>query len=957
MSRIITAALIALLIGAASPAQADKLAKALDLEESQGRISEARGVYQQVWDDEAQPDEIRARAGLGLARCCLAMGDFTGARQIIANTIPLAEGHPKLQARAESLRERAEKAGPEGGVVNPAWVKQSEEVATLEKTHRERQQLYTPQHPDLAASAEKLRKARAKLQSIRKFVPAPTVQEDPIEKRVKTLLRSNRVEEIMALGDAAVPTLKKIVNGEIKITNRSYVGPTGVDPFAANSINVLIRMARPSARQAVLEIMQERKSKNRAQIITNIANRSRTETDLWSAVILAAIEDPDREVRSRAAARMQFLSVVPEAAWDRVLGDADGAVRRAAFDAIAKSNTAPDAKVLQAFDRALSDSFLENRYRAMRTVELVKSLDWDRYVAFRERLLKDSDPSIRQEAYASLQHLPRDRRRAAFLAGLSDDDPRVRARCAEEMGKVIVNEDVAKMRPLVRDVNPDVRSAALSSLTVLPADVVCDGPDAEKPLLECARERTKHISAPALSILARAGSKHLVSIFLPQLRSDDRNIQACSLYFLMRHDLVEYVPQIVDVLSRINGTLYLPYRDRHFQGHPNVAPGIGQNGLIHWLRIRRQAESLITVLRLADMLNSGHMQQLTWAINEVVSRERRPRVLAAARSVKSGNHVSYVLRNLNEYFGSDPSALAWYAELLESTDASVRRAAADVIASHGNAGMVPSLIVALSREKSPDTAKAISFAVAKHATGEHISELKKALGSNEAHVQRSIIATLGRIGTRPAIDLLIARLDSEGSRAQVIELLGERRVKRAVPNLVSVLESQALSDADRKTAIMALGRIGDPSAVAPLLAVLAAHEDKIDDRRFIIYGSNGKRATWELHAAVVAIFDMGSETFLPVAQRILLGDDADGVKASVVQMLTFVSDHRANTMLGRALRHESTTIRSRAVKAVGQALLIQHIDRLRELVRDPDAGVRGAAARALRRFVELGVSK
>ena len=84
--------------------------------------------------------------------------------------------------------------------------------------------------------------------------------------------------------------------------------------------------------------------------------------------------------------------------------------------------------------------------------------------------------------------------------------------------------------------------------------------------------------------------------------------------------------------------------------------------------------------------------------------------------------------------------------------------------------------------------------------------------------------TLGRSGTADprAGEVLLGFLDGTPEKAEfrerAIEALGLLKVKDAVPVLVKILKKREReSEEERKSAVIALGRIGDPSAVGPLM--------------------------------------------------------------------------------------------------------------------------------------------
>ena len=93
--------------------------------------------------------------------------------------------------------------------------------------------------------------------------------------------------------------------------------------------------------------------------------------------------------------------------------------------------------------------------------------------------------------------------------------------------------------------------------------------------------------------------------------------------------------------------------------------------------------------------------------------------------------------------------------------------------------------------------------------------------------------------------VLLGFLDGTPEKAQfrqrAIEALGLLKFKDAVPVLLEVLEKRdRRSEEERKLAVIALGRIGDPSAVEPLLE--AVRRRLLDRRRVLDQGRHRRGA-------------------------------------------------------------------------------------------------------------------
>ena len=146
----------------------------------------------------------------------------------------------------------------------------------------------------------------------------------------------------------------------------------------------------------------------------------------------------------------------------------------------------------------------------------------------------------------------------------------------------------------------------------------------------------------------------------------------------------------------------------------------------------------------------------------------------------------------------DPACIAaltnWLKPANDPLQNALRAFAADALARAGDAA-VPAILDLLSPGK-PQNRPAWSYAI-------------RALGRSGATDPRAGAALLGFIDATP---------EKAEFRQRAIEALGLLKVKDAVPALVQILKKRDReSEEERRSAVIALGRIGDPSAVGPLV--------------------------------------------------------------------------------------------------------------------------------------------
>ncbi len=175
---------------------------------------------------------------------------------------------------------------------------------------------------------------------------------------------------------------------------------------------------------------------------------------------------------------------------------------------------------------------------------------------------------------------------------------------------------------------------------------------------------------------------------------------------------------------------------------------------------------------------------------------------------------------------AEPSLLGCVRIAVEPA-ALVRGAAAAALGRVGGATALPTLSAMLSTDLEPD---AIARAQAITALGEigeprAVPAIVLALGSDpDGFVRASAAAVLGRIGARPGLAALQARMDRAVEddpevRAAAARALGEAGDRAAVPALCRALSASDEDGGVRRAAAEALGRARDVGAHADLLAV------------------------------------------------------------------------------------------------------------------------------------------
>ena len=281
-----------------------------------------------------------------------------------------------------------------------------------------------------------------------------------------------------------------------------------------------------------------------------------------------------------------------------------------------------------------------------------------------------------------------------------------------------------------------------------------------------------------------------------------------------------------------------------------------------------------------------------------------------------------------------------------------------------------------------------------------VAPLVQALNDEHTYVQGSTARALVKIG-EPAVDALIQALQERGwdVKCGAAGALGEIGAKRTVGPLVQALEHnvvsdvrwkaaqalgnmagllvkagykrpvksliEALGDKDsivRQVAAEALGEIGDPMAIEPLVKALKSEDGNV--YAAVALAEIGEPALDALIKALedrdenvrrVAAFGLGrtgdKRAIEPLIQA--LKDESSGVQFCAAEALARMGDATGIELLTQYLRGANDHIvRFRAAYTLGQIGDERAVKPLKLHLRDPDPNVRVAAKEALEMIQE-----
>ncbi|HEU4834780.1 MAG TPA: HEAT repeat domain-containing protein [Pyrinomonadaceae bacterium] len=225
-------------------------------------------------------------------------------------------------------------------------------------------------------------------------------------------------------------------------------------------------------------------------------------------------------------------------------------------------------------------------------------------------------------------------------------------------------------------------------------------------------------------------------------------------------------------------------------------------------------------------------------------------------------------------------------------------------------------------------------------------------------LRNEIIEALVRHG--PAtLDLLMAQLSAEDLevRRSAAVALGRIGDSRATAALVNALGDKSLAI----DAVTALGQIGDPNAVDGLLKLIGSEDASL--RQAAVSALNSVMPPSMSERIIPLLHDLDPnvrESAVKIAGYFgypssadalveLSRDEVERVRCAAIEHLPFVEDERAFEVIAGALKEETPNVRAAAARALGNMEGPQAVARLSEGLSDDDVWVRYFSARALGR--------
>ncbi|HKR23468.1 MAG TPA: HEAT repeat domain-containing protein, partial [Pyrinomonadaceae bacterium] len=202
------------------------------------------------------------------------------------------------------------------------------------------------------------------------------------------------------------------------------------------------------------------------------------------------------------------------------------------------------------------------------------------------------------------------------------------------------------------------------------------------------------------------------------------------------------------------------------------------------------------------------------------------------------------------------------------------------------------------------------------------------LTAEDLEIRRSAVVALGRLGDSRATLPLVNTLREESLTIDAVNALAQIGDPQATDGLLELLGNDDASI--RQAAVSALNSLALPQMSKRIIPLLHDSDPNVRESAVKIAGYFGYReATTELIE--------------------LCGDPLERVRCAAIEHLPFVEDDRAGDVLSRAIKEDTPNVRAAAARALANIDSPDAAGHLIEALEDDDVWVRYFSARALGR--------
>jgi HEAT repeat protein len=450
-----------------------------------------------------------------------------------------------------------------------------------------------------------------------------------------------------------------------------------------------------------------------------------------------------------------------------------------------------DRRAVEPLIEALKD---ENWQVRISSVGALAKLGDSRAVEPLITALKDESGWVRPAAATALGYIGDHRAKEPLIAALKDESQRVRSSAATALSKLGDHRAIKPLIVLLKDGNLQIRSSSATALGRL------GDPRAVEPLIDALKDENWQVRISSVNALGKLRDPRAVEPLITLLKDPTWNAR------------MEVVEALVDIGYSPLEALILLLKDENQQVRRNAVYTLGK------IADPRTVEPLIGALKdessLVRKAAAEALDKLGW----------KPK--------NKREEASYLIgkQDWDGCVKIGAPAVEPLIGALRDKDSLIRKAAVEALdrLKWKPKGKNEKVLYLIGKEDWDGCVKIGAPAV---------EALITLLQTEEWHIRREVVITLGKIADLRAVEPLINLLEKDKNRHmynKVIEALGEIGDPRAVEPLIILLK-----DKDRhlrRDSAKALGKLGDPRAVEPLILLLKDKDQNLRSNSVIALG-------------------------------------------------------------------------------------------------------------------------
>ncbi len=736
-----------------------------------------------------------------------------------------------------------------------------------------------------------------------------------LRQQVKRLLSNNDVQGVVELGMDVRPILVQLCEGD----------------SSRRAVRALFALGGDDLPAIVLQILDRGVMKNPSLLMNHIATFPEIDKDSgWEDVIRKGLENPKSDVRSAAVSCLKHLDDVGGPFLIKAAQDRHHMVRTRALSITRDNYGAIKAETLRAiFKLAAKDEAPRNQSWALYNLGLIDRDGMDLGNAIVRGILADkSNSHNRAHAFREFaKRFPGPEVRKRLIDSLSESSSAIVAQSLSLLRQknLLRLEDIGHYVPHLATRDSQISSEAVEVLRSFSAAKIVADPVNEEFLAQVLRRSIRSGSlAFAISKLAIAGRKDYRREFLLLLNNPNDDYRAGALYYFLRHKDVEALPRIMKVWQKL-GPRDLPYGRADAREGVQDVYSIGIAQLVRFLIENERVSELYTMM--------VGMDQFPGQASEFKD------VLQGLTRLKKDWDQEIILKTINQ------SKSPWYSSaLLFHFLPQLKETSSleDTIFGFLRGGRRDAIVQAASAlanwKGNLDLNRLVSFYWDGKIGANSMKDIRAALN------QRMGPYLLGLV-------LNEARISNGGRLNRVLDLLKEKSHGDVIRVLMGRVSSKEITDGTQVGIVLELAarELGAKSVQLMLVSLKEQPSYYRSKSGYILETKRTVRTSLQLRL----IHQMGEDVFWPTLKAMLADPEwSPKIKAELIHLAAFCQNKEAGPLILAGLKSESVEMRQRSALAASHLLMLDSIDSLRALLRDPQ--VSSYANLGLKRFAEMG---